>query len=53
MYLGGALTMKPRFHHVRAFLDTKAALEVREMIPSALGYEFVSPNTSNNGVLAC
>ncbi len=53
MYLGGALTMKPRFHHVRAFLDTKATLEVREMIPSALGCKFVSRNISNNEVLAC
>ncbi|WP_165590741.1 hypothetical protein [Ruegeria denitrificans] len=45
--------MKPRFHYVRAFLNTNAALEVREMTPFALGYKPVSPITSNNEVLAC
>ena len=53
MYLGGALTMKPRFHHLRAFLNTNAALEVRDMIPSAFGCEFASQNSVNSEVPTC
>jgi hypothetical protein len=53
MYLGGALTMKPRFHHLRAFLNTIAALEVRDMIPSALRGEPVSLISLNSEVPIC
>ncbi len=52
MYLGGALTMK-YFHDLRAFLDTNTALEVRDMIPFASGWEFSSRNSTMNEVLAC
>ena len=45
--------MKPCFHYVRAFLNINAALEVRNMIPSALGYEFLSLMKSNRGGAAC
>ncbi len=53
MYLGGALTMKPRFHHLRAFLNTHAALEVRDMIPSAFGGVSASLITVNSEVPTC
>lgn len=54
MYLGGALSMKPRFHHIRAFLDTKMALEVCDVTLSAFNGVFsVSLNTVNNEVAVC
>ncbi len=53
MYLGGALTMKPRFHHLRAFLNTNAALEVRDMIPSAFRGDSASLISVNSEVPTC
>lgn len=53
MYLGGALTMNPRFHHLRAFLNTNAALEVRNMIPSGSWGKFASLISQNSEVPTC
>ena len=54
MYLGRALSMKPRFHDLRAFLDTNAALEVRDMIPTGFGCESIfSVNETFNEVSVC
>ena len=53
MYLGGALTMKPNFHHLRAYLNINATLEVRDMIPSVLRGDSVSLISVNGEVPEC
>ncbi len=40
-------------HDLRAFLKTNAALEVRNMIPSALGNELSFRKTAKKEVPAC
>ncbi len=46
--------MKPRFHNLSAFQNTNAALEVRDMIPSSLGYSFLFPvNDKSKEVPVC
>lgn len=41
------------FHDLRAFLNNNAALEVRDMSPSALGNKVFSWETRNKEVLVC
>ncbi len=46
--------MKPDFHTLRAFLNTSAALEVRNMIPFHPGHEVPDlVNQTTNEVQVC
>lgn len=54
MYLGGALIMTPSFCQIRAFLNTRTALEVRDLTLSAFQELFhVFRITSGKEVPVC